>query len=400
MNNDTWQTGLNNNDLIIGTSGCGKTRGYVIPNILQMNESMIIADSKGRLRKELSGILESNGYKIINIDFMDLANSAGYNPLDYIRYNAKKETYSVQDIKTIAACIVPCEDKVQPFWEMAARMYFESIIAYVMECLPENEHNLELAVQLFKEMNTGKFVRLFMELEQLNPDSFAVGQYKMFKDNDKAAKMHESIRGILAEKLSMIAFDDANEMFCKENRIDFADIGRQKTAVFVAVSDTDRSMDTLANLFYTQAIHVLCDSADRDYADGRLKMPVRLLLDDFATNVYLPDFDKTIAMIRSREVYVSLILQSLSQLESLYGHAKAMTIINNCDNLLYLGGQDVETARYIGIKADKPTSAILNMPLSKAWLFTRGQAPKEVEKFIPQSHVRYKELPEYMRKAG
>lgn len=212
--------------------------------------------------------------------------------------------------------------------------------------------------------------------------------------------MHESIRGILAEKLSMLSFDDASKMFSKEKRIDFADIGKQKTAVFVAVSDTDRSMDSLANLFYTQAIHFLCDSADREYEDGSLRIPVRLLLDYFATNIYIPDFDKISSMIRSREIYASLLLQSLSQLESLYGHSKAMTIINNCDNLLYLGGQDVETARYIGIKADKPTSAILNMPLSKEWLFTRGQTPQEVERFELELHPKYKKLLEYIRKSA
>lgn len=400
ISNDTWETGLNNNDIIIGPSGSGKTRGYVMPNILQCNESMIIVGPKGRLQKEMTEILRTNGYKIRNIDFMDCGNSDGYNPLSYIRYNHKKESYNVQDMKTIATCIVPCEDKVQPFWEMAARMYLESMIAYVMECLPVAEHNLDSIIALFTEMGTGKFDRLYMELNQLNPGSFAAMQYNMYKSTARAGKMYESIRGILAEKLSMIAFGGASEMFHQLKQIHFADLGREKTALFVTVSDTDRSMDKLANLFFTQAIHTLCSSADREYENGKLKIPVRLLLDDFATNVYISDFDKITSMIRSREIYVSIILHYISQLQSLYGYADATTILNNADNLLYLGGQEVETARLIGIKANKSTSSILNMPLSKAWLFTRGQSPVEAEEFELEAHEKYKKLPEYIEKVS
>ena len=392
INNNTWETGLNNNDIIVGTSGSYKTRSYVIPNILQCSESMIIADTKGHLRKMLAGFLEKQGYEVLNIDFIEFALSNGYNPLDYIRYDAKRGKYSEQDIKTVASCIVPIETTREPFWELAGRMYLESIIAYVMECLPEEEHNLDSAVTLFSEMGTGRFEKLFTELNQLNPASFAVKQYNMYKQNIQAEKMHASILGILAEKLSMLTFDGVSEVFNNPKKINFSDMGKRKTALFVTVSDTDRSMDRLANLFYTQALHVLCNSADREYEDGRLDIPVRFMLDDFATNIYLADFDKSISMIRSREIYVSLILQSLSQLESLYGHAKAMTILNNADNLLYLGGQDVETTRYIGIKANKSTSSILNMPLSKAWLFTRGRMPRETQKYDLADHEKYSEL--------
>jgi len=193
MSNNTWETGLNNNDIIVGTSGCGKTRGYVIPNILQCNESMIIADAKGDLRKMLARFLEKQGYEVLNINFIEFALSNGYNPLDYIRYDTKREKYNEQDIKTVASGIVVNENKVEPFWELSARMYLESIIAYVMECLPDEEHNLNSAVILFAEMGTGRFERLFIELSELNPSSFAVKQYNMYKNNVKAEKMHESI---------------------------------------------------------------------------------------------------------------------------------------------------------------------------------------------------------------
>ena len=140
-------------------------------------------------------------------------------------------------------------------------------------------------------------------------------------------------------------------------------------------------MDRLTNLFYTQALHELCNSADRDNKDHRLKVPVRLILDDFAANVFIPEFDKIISVIRSREISVSIILQSLSQLESMYGDARAKTILNNCDHCLYLGGQDVDTARYVSIKANKSINSILNLPLEAAWLFERGTQPQQVEKY-------------------
>lgn len=394
MSNDTRETGRNNNDLIIGPSGAGKTRGYVMPNILQGNESMIVADCKGNLRKQMGGVLKEQGFKVIQIDFTNCSLSYGYNPFDFIRYDKERQCYLEQDIMTVAASIVPQTRSISdPFWDLAARFYLESFIAYILECLPEREHSLDMAVRLFAEMGTGRFEKLMSELEELNTESFAVSRYNMYKGNEKAEKMHESIRGILAEKMSVFAFDGAKRMFHSKRRIDFAELGREKTAVFLNVSDTDRSMDKLVNLFYTQALQCLCYSADKNY-NSKLKIPVRLILDDFAAGTLIPDFDKIISVIRSREIAVSIILQSISQLEGLYGHAKALTIINNCDSCLYLGGQDVETARYISTKANKSINSILDMPLDRAWLFVRGQEGRQVKRYDVKMHRKYSQLPE------
>lgn len=346
-NNNTWETGLSNNDVIIGPSGSGKTRSYVKPNILQCNESMIITDTKGSLRQEVGGVLKRAGYKIVDLDFTDCAHSIGYNPLDYIGYDSGTDTYCGQDIMKMAACIVPVEDFNNPFWEKAARMYLEAIIAYVLECLPREEHTMSSVGRLFMEMGTPVFDRLFAELGELNPNSFALTRYRMQKGAVAADRMYASIVGILAEKLSTIAFGVADGMFCNPEAIDIEDLRRRKTAVFLTISDTDRSMDGLASLFYTQAFQLLC-SDGCSMAPPEEELPVRIILDDFAANVVIPDFDRIISVIRSREIYVSIILQSLSQLEAMYGHARALTILNNCDNCLYLGGQDVETAQYIG----------------------------------------------------
>lgn len=390
VSNDTWATGRNNNDLIIGPSGAGKTRGYVLPNILQCSESLIVADTKGALHQDVGGLLAQRGYDVLEINLADcLASPWGYNPLDFIRCD-RRGKYSEQDIMTVAAALVPVENGHEPFWDLAAQMILESLIGYVLDFLPDEEHTLSSVVKLFQVMGSRQFERLFDELKEVAPGSFAYNRYQMYSSIANADKMYASIQGILAEKLSTLTFDGTEALFDSPQRIDFRDLGRRKTAVFLNISDTDRSMDRLAALFYTQALHTPCNVADHS-PGHRLAVPVRLILDDFAANVCIPDFDKITSVIRSREISVSIILQSLSQLEALYGHARALTIVNNCDQLLYLGGQDVETARYVCTKANKSINTILAMPLDGAWLFTRGEKPQQVRKYRLESHPMYQE---------
>lgn len=395
VDNNTWATGLNNNDLIIGPSGAGKTRGYVKPNILQCNESLIVADTKGSLLQEVRPVLEANGYRIILMDFKNLGNTYGYNPLDFVRYDKKRRRYNEQDILTVARALVPNANfRDDPFWENAARMYLTSIIAYVMECLPKREHTLKYVIDLFAELSTRNYHRLLEELRSTDPESFAVKTFDLFRDNGKSERTEGSIIAILGERLNGLGFDSAIKMYSTKRRIRFQDLGREKTAVFLTISDTDRSMDNLVSLFYTQAMHTLCDSADSDYPDHRLPVPVRFILDDFATNAVIMDFQNLTSVIRSREIYVSIILQSITQLNALYGQDNATTIINNCDNCLYLGGQDITTARFMAEKANKTPFTILNMPLGDAYLFTRGSMPKKVKRFDLRCHPNYPLLPE------
>ena len=390
MSNDTRVTGLNNNDLIIGPSGAGKTTGYVKPNLLLGGGSIIVADTKGALLQEVGPEMARRGYRVLHLDFSDLAESSlGYDPLDYIR-RGEDWRYSQQDVMTIAKALCPIEDFKQPFWDHAAAMLLASIIGTVLEYYSREWQTMGMVSELFEELcagygqkEGGQFHQMVFKLGQKNPESFAWRKFRMVSSCEGADKMYCSILGILAEKLDVLTFDGIERLFQMEERVDFAGLGREKTALFLTVSDTDRSMDRLVNLFYTQALQGLCRSADRDYPDHRLPVSVRFILDDFATNTVIPDFDSIISVIRSREIYVSIIIQSLSQLEGLYGHAKAMTIINNCDNCLYLGGQDVETASYFSLKMNRTVDTILNLPLDAAILFTRGQRPRRVEKLGP-----------------
>ena len=220
VSSDTWATGLNNNDIIIGPSGAGKTRGYVIPNILQAGESMVITDTKGSLSRRLSGVLEQEGFDVTDLNFADCAASPwGYNPLAHIRQAGGK--YSEQDIITVAACLVPMSSSKEPFWGLAARMLLEGLIAYVLECLPEEEHTLGIVARLLQEMSEKHFDTLFQELEQIAPECFAVSRYKMFRLCAKADKMTASIQGVLATQLSPYLFDGAGALFANARQISF-----------------------------------------------------------------------------------------------------------------------------------------------------------------------------------
>lgn len=411
ISNDTRVTHLNNNDLVIGPSGAGKTRGYVKPNLLQCNGSVIVTDTKGNLVREVGPALAAHGYQVACVDFTDIAGWGsspvrdvpggillGYNPLDFIR--TRGDGFSEQDVMTIATALCPVEEQESdPFWPHAAAMYVSAFIAYVMECLPDNERNLASVVRMVSLMGGSAIGIMMDELCALDPQGMAARRWRAIKASRGADKMDASIRGILESNLQPLSFDGADRMFTRPDRIDFTALATGKWAVFVNVSDTDRSMDRVVSLFYAQALQQLCRFADTQCEGSRLPVPVRLYLDDFATNCRIADFDKVIAVIRSRGISVSVILQSLTQLEGLYGRAVAASIANNCDHWLYLGGQDVATADQISVKACRTLDQVMQMPLDKVYLFERGRKAELVAPYDITTHPLYGDTPEGRRVA-
>ena len=398
VSNDTWVTGINNTDLLVGPPGSGKTRGYVVPNILHTQDSLIVADTKGNLCRLYGEHLRERGYTVMHLDFTDVANTPwGYNPLTYIRECLDSETnkrgdhYSEQDIKKIAQAICPCMLSKEPFWDQAAQMYLEAIILFVMNLLPTQQHNLYEVFTFLSKMGSDNLDNMIEEECVTHPDSAFARKMQMIRQNATAEKMDASIKGILAQHLDVVAYSGVRRMFCMKEQVDMGAFLKGKTALFLSVSDTDRSQDSLINLFYTQALQYLMAAADRQ-PDSRLPIPVRFILDDFSTNTVIPDFDKIISVIRSREIYVSLVIQSLSQLEDLYGHAKAQTIINNCDHCLYLGGTDSQTAEYFARKFNCLVSTVLNLPLDILFIFERGSEPVKAKKYELNSDTAYLSL--------
>ena len=388
QSNNTLRTKINNNDIIVGPSGAGKTRGYVLPNILQANESMVVADTKGNLARKLAPFLEKKGYRIRVMDFKDLSKSIGFNPLDNIRYNPATGRYSGQDIIKLVRCLSPSLDVREPFWDEQGRTVLAAMIGYVLEnCRPE-DRNLVTVQKLFSVWDKDNVLRMFAEVERKDPESFALSKFNMIKNNFEAEKMHCSIMAFTAQALDIFTLNEAKKLVTNKDKVNFRDLGNKKTALFLNISDTDRSMDKLVNIVYTQALQILCDEAEK-HPDCRLPVPVRFILDDFATNAKVPDFDKIISVIRSRDIYVSIILQSITQLDALYGDANAKTIINNCDTMLYLGGQDMSTVKLIAEKANVLPNTILNMNISDAYLFIRGKKPELTERFDVSFHPEY-----------
>ena len=381
VNNDTWVTRRNNNDLVVGPSGAGKTSGYVLPNILNSLESMIIADVKGNLYHKSADHLCRRGYEVLLLDFTDLHNTpVGYNPLDFVRRDDMGEP-NEQDIMAISHAILPDESvSNDPFWSRMSRLVLETAIAYILEYTSDT--TLTSVTTLLAELTTGLFDKLLAEIGEIAPDSLCYRRYAMWRNMRQAEKMTASVAGILAEAMAVLSSRGVQRLYADPARINFQSIADHKTAVFLRVSDTDAAQYKLVNLFYTQALHTLCEYADRR-PGNRLPIPVRLYLDDFASNLVIPAFDKTITTIRSREISVSIMLQGINQLSTMYGEDRAKTIIGNCDHCLLLGCADVDTARYFAVKANTSLHRILDMGLESAWLFERGTKAREVTKTTP-----------------
>ena len=397
---DTRSTGLNNNLLVIGPSGSGKTRHVLKPNLLEMGSSFIVLDTKGTLAREMGPVLATHGYAVDCLDFADLSaigrrtlprgvRDVGYNPLAFVRYNAAGAPVQ-QDIISVARAICPVEDESQPFWDHAASNLLSCLIAYVLEQLPERERHFGSVVTLAEHMEDKVTVRLLDELEATAPTSFALALWRRYAPTLTAEKMHASISGILAEKIMCLGFDGARELYTRTHQVDFTRLGHSRCALFVTISDIDRSIDPLTSLFVTQAFAALIREADAQ-PDGRLPVPVRLMLDDFA-NLNIPNIDDILAVIRSREIWCTLQLQSINQLEAIYGRPRALSIMGNCDTHLVLAFQDIESAHCYAERANKLASTLLATPLDRSWLFVRGQAGEQVTRYDLTAHPRYFEL--------
>ncbi|MCR4798118.1 MAG: type IV secretory system conjugative DNA transfer family protein, partial [Lachnospiraceae bacterium] len=229
---------------------------------------------------------------------------------------------------------------------------------------------------------------LMMDLEEESPDSYAVKTYKKFR-----CAAGKTLKSILISVNALIGVFDTPELesMLMIDTISIPSIGQKPTALFVVVSDTDRSMDVLANLFFTQAMNELCYYADNHTKNNRLPVPVRFILDDFATNCQIAEFPRMISSIRSRDISAMLMIQAESQLEKGYGPDEK-TIIGNCDTYIYLGGNDVDTAKAVAVRCDVPVKKILNMPVGTNWIFRRGQAPVngvnfELEPFLESKGI-------------
>ena len=390
LSNDSWETGLNCNQLVIGPAGSGKTRNFLMPNLLQANASYLVLDTKGQLFREVGPVLAARGYEVENIDFTDVCGTVGYDPLDHIRRDPATLEPSQRDIISVASALCPVENGHDPFWDRAAANYLASFIAYVLEAFPRELQTMDRVVELFERTGSiEKLEDLFASLAQTHPESFALRIYRRASSGFTAEKMHASIMGIIAEKMMALSFKEACDLYHMPRKVDFAAMGHAPVALFVTVSDVDHSLRGLTDLFVTHAFQGLIEEADA-CSGGVLPRPVRLFLDDFS-NLQIPHFDDIISIVRSREIWCTILCQSISQLHTRYGASGSETIVANCDVQLVLAFADNTTTSTYAPLAQKTMDALRATPLDESWLFVRGRPAERVAKYDVAKHPNYRQ---------
>lgn len=350
----------NKNILVIGGSGSGKTRFYVKPNLLQMHSSYVVTDPKGTVLNEVGKALQDGGYAIKVLNTINFKKSMHYNPLAYIR--------SEKDILKLVNTIIANtkgegSQSDEDFWVKAERLYYSALIGYIWYEAPKEEKNLNTLIEMINaseareddETFENPIDLLFKELEQKNPEHFAVRQYKKYKL--AAGKTAKSILISCGARLAPFDIAELREL-TEDDELELDTLGDKKTALFVIISDTDDTFNFIVAIMYTQLFNLLCDKADDKYG-GRLPVHVRFILDEFANIGQIPKFDKLIATIRSREISASIILQAQSQLKAIYKD-NADTIVGNCDTTLFLGGKEKTTLKEISEILGKETIDLYN----------------------------------------
>ncbi len=366
----------NKNILVIGGSGSGKTRFFVKPSIMQMHSSYVITDPKGQLLKETGKMLlhgapklDENGkpvrdrhgriiyepYRIKVLNTINFSKSMKYNPLAYVR--SEKDILKLVNV-IIANTKGDGEKSSEDFWVKAERLLYCALIGYIWyEAEPEERNFITLldllnACEAREDDETYKSPVdiLFDDLAKKQPDHFAVKQYVKFK-----MAAGKTLKSILVSCGARLAPFDIKELrdIMTEDELELDTMGDQKTALFLIMSDTDTTFNFVIAMLQSQLFNLLCDKAD-DFYNGRLPVHVRCLLDEFANIGQIPNFDKLIATIRSREISASIILQSQSQLKTIYKDA-ADTIVGNCDSTLFLGGKEKGTLKEISELLGKET---------------------------------------------
>ena len=345
----------NKNILVIGGSGSGKTRFFAKPNIMQLHSSYVITDPKGSLICEVGQLLQRAKYRIKVLNTINFSKSMHYNPFAYLR--------SEKDIlKLVNTIIVNTKGEgaqsAEDFWVKSERLFYSALIGYIFYEAPEEEKNFTTMLDMINaseaKEDDSEFQSpvdlMFARLEEKDPDHFAVRQYKKFLLS--AGKTRASILVSCGARLAPFDIRELRELM-EYDEMELDTLGDRKTALFLIMSDTDSTFNFVIAILQSQLFNLLCDKADDVYG-GRLPVHVRCILDEFANIGQIPQFDKLIATIRSREISASIILQSQSQLKAIY-RDNADTIVGNCDTMLFLGGKEKTTLKEISEILGKET---------------------------------------------
>lgn len=345
----------NLNSIIIGGSGAGKTRYYAKPNLMQCNTSFVVLDPKGEILRDTGNLLEKEGYVIRVIDLINMDKSHCYNPFHYLQ----GDNDILKLITNLIRNTTPKGSQTNdPFWEKSETALLQALMLYLFHEAPKEEQNFTMVMEMIAaaevkeddEDYESPLDILFERLELAKPGTLAYKQYRIFKQ--AAGKTAKSILVSVGVRLAVFNLNSLASMtICDE--LELEKIGVRKTALFAIISDNDSTFNFLIGMLYTQLFQMLYYQANEIY-DGSLPVPVHFMMDEFA-NVALPDeFDKLLSTMRSKGISVSIILQNLSQLKTLYKDSWE-SITGNCDELYYLGGNEQSTHKYISEALGKET---------------------------------------------
>lgn len=345
----------NLNTLVAGGSGAGKTFFFAKPNIMQCNCSFVVTDPKGEIVRDTGDMLKANGYEVIVVDLINMERSHCYNPFKYLMSDNDVQRLVTNLFKSTTPKGSQSND---PFWDTAAQMLLLALIFYLVYEAPEDEQNFAMVMEMLRaadiDEEAGSFDSpldmLFDDLESENPNHIALKYYRSYHSG--SAKTLKSIQVTLAARLEKFNLDSLASM-TSYDELDLQTLGERKVALFAVIPDNDTSFNFLISILYTQLFQQLFYAADSIYK-GALPMPVHFCMDEFA-NISLPDdFDKILSVMRSRGVSVSIIIQNMAQLKALF-EKQWESIVGNCDEFLYLGGNEQSTHKYVSELLGKET---------------------------------------------
>lgn len=391
---DTRETGLNNNVIVCGGSGSGKTWSITEPRLLETkNSSVIVTLTKRRIVGKYALMLKKRGYTLLDLNFTNpLKSTCSYDPLAYINNN--------MDINFLSKAIVKSNHKndntsADPYWDEAAISLLSAEIAYVI--MTKNKASfsdvLNLHDRLAIEDNGGSIWtsldKEFAYIASKEPNCYAISCWKSFKN--VPIKTASCIFGTLNTTLNALFSPELRTMMATKKSIDFKQLATKKTILFVTTSPVNLALNSFVNMFYAQVFKDLFEYAE-NRQDGTLPIPVHVICDDFATGGRILNFEEYISIFREKGISVTLLLQSESQLEQIYGAWNATTIINNCDSYIYLGGMDLKTAQSISLRLNMPLEEVLYMPIGEEVVIRRGQHPIITKRYDIIKNDLYKKI--------
>jgi type IV secretory pathway TraG/TraD family ATPase VirD4 len=385
---DFAQTGLNLNEIVVGPTGCGKSFSNAYSRLVHtMESSVVVPVAKKAIKDQFMKMFKERGYRVIDLDFAHPENcEIGYDPLDFV--------HSDEDVIQLARNLIGSipsrtgTGEIDPYWNDSATSVLAAEIALIRlnakdACKKPAFADVIRLHRSLKADNTQNLYKtnldgLFERASRRHPGNQATELWKTIKD--LSPKTASCILSIVNGAMDKIFSDNVLAMTKKEARVSFGELGNRKVALFITTSPMNKTLQNLVNLLYADMFRELFETAEKR-EDSRLKIPVHIICDDFACGSRIRDFEDYISIFRAAGISVTMLLQSESQLISMYGETAATTIINNCDTYVYMGGMDIATCQHISQRLDRPLHKVMAMPLEQVIVFRRGAEPYVAKRY-------------------